>query len=96
MHKTLIVLLSTGMILGACSTQTFRFASTPGTQREQAVSHFVFGGVGQKREFNAASICGGKEKVARVQTVKSFGNGFLSLLSFGLYTPWTYKVSCLR
>ncbi len=96
MHKTLIVLLSAGMILGACAKQTFRIASTPGTVSEQVSSHFVLGGAFQKRDIDVAKICGGKAKVAGVETSYSPLNLLLGLLTLRLYMPKTYKVSCIR
>ncbi len=96
MHKTLIVLLSAGIILGACSKQTFRISSQIGSTGEETSSHFFVGGIAQSDEINAASICGGGTKVASVETSLSPINIMLRIVTMGLYVPQKYKVSCIR
>ena len=98
MHKTLIVILSAGIILGACdaSRHTFRLSPQSGVVGKQASSHFVLFGLGQSRTIDAAKICGGAEKVAGVETAISPANGFLGNLTLYLYAPQTYRVSCTR
>jgi len=96
MHKTLIVLLSAGIILGACAKQNFRIASRAGVVGEEATSHFFIRGIGQNDEINAASICGSGARVANVETSYSGVNVLLRLFTLGLYAPRTYRVSCTR
>jgi len=91
-----MVILSAGIILGACSTQTFRIAPQAGLVEREAYSQFFVGGLGQTDDVDAANICGGSAKVASIETSESFLNVLLGGLSSGIYTPRQYRVSCIR
>lgn len=86
----LVAALSTG-----CATQTYLLSeggqTAPSADKWQ---HFFVGGIGQEVVENAAEVCGGAHKVAKIETQQSFLNGLASFVSNGLYTPHQNKVYC--
>ncbi|WP_130802425.1 Bor family protein [Acinetobacter ihumii] len=87
---SLISLLSSG-----CATQTYLLSnegnSAPSYNKMQA---FFVSGIGQEKEIDAAKICGGADKVSKVQTKITFLNGLLGQISYGVYTPRQILVYC--
>jgi hypothetical protein len=55
---------------------------------------FFVSGLGQTQSVNAADVCGGTDRVAKVERVESGLNIFLGLITNGIYTPYTAKVYC--
>ncbi|MGC0794027.1 Bor family protein, partial [Pantoea agglomerans] len=51
-------------------------------------------GIGQRKSIDAAQVCGGQEKVNRVEVQQTFVNGLLSVVTFGVYTPREARVYC--
>ncbi len=95
LKKLLLSLMVVGS-LSACSKQTFTINGQYGMKGEDTVSHFFIYGLGQDDEINAAAICGGANKVARVEAQQTFLNGLLGTLTYGLYSPRQYRVYCTR
>lgn len=97
MVKKLCIIAAMTFALAACSTQTFNMGRTgssmPKTDNMQ--SFFVYG-IGQEQTINAAEVCGGASKVAKVQTQMTFLNGLLGAITFGIYTPRQARVFCTR
>lgn len=85
--------------LAGCSTQQFlingRVDDTiPANSKD---SHdFFIGGIGQTKTVDAANVCGSADRVLQVQTKQTFINGFLGLITFGIYTPREYSVYCKK
>jgi len=97
MKKTLFAIMVTGSIAG-CATQTFEMSggnSSPIPTKE-IMQPFFISGLGQTQEVDAAKVCGGVDKVAKVETQMSFINGLLGSLSWGIYTPRQAKVYCIK
>ena len=66
--------------------------NTPPTDyHRQWVNGFLWGAVGGG--VDTARFCGNRP-VSRVNTHRSFGNLFMSWLTFGIYTPSTVVVAC--
>ena len=85
----LTVVLATG-----CAQQTFVMNgddTTPTTNKAQA---FFVGGIGQTKTINAAEVCGGADKVQKVESQTTFLNGVLQLVTFSIYTPRQARVYC--
>ncbi len=97
--KSLIVLAIATSILAGCSTQTYRvngdLKSFSAPDKDQ-MQHFFVSGLGQEQELDAAKICGGADKVVAVQSKHEFVDGFLGLITLGLYTPRHAKVYCRK
>jgi hypothetical protein len=96
--KNLTLILLLAVFASGCSTQRFVVSgenSRPTTNTE-TTQHFVVYGISQTKEMNAAEICGGADKVSRVETHTSFLNGLLSGLTFGLYAPRQATVYCTQ
>jgi outer membrane biogenesis lipoprotein LolB len=91
--KTLVmaVLLA---LLSACSTQTSLIQGGEGRLASSDMQSFFISGLGQTQTIDAAYVCGGADKVAKVERVMSPLNWFLGVLTLGIYTPLDAKVYC--
>ena len=56
--------------------------------------HFFVSGIGQKKNHDAAKICGGAENVVKTETQQTFVNGLLGFITLGIYTPLEARVYC--
>lgn len=79
--------------LAACSTQTFVLSPAEEAQYDR-IQHFFINGLAQKQEIDAAQICNGADKVAKVETETTFFNGLLSAATYGLYSPRQIRIYC--
>ena len=96
MKKTFIGLLLI-VLLAGCATQRFNIHGSGDDKKEPDVKkmhHFFVSGIGQTKELNAAEICGGADKVAKVEAYITFLDGLLGFVTCGIYTPHTAKVYC--
>lgn len=96
MKKTLLVIALLG--ISGCAIQTYHInggggGSSPTVDKMQ---NFFVSGIGQEKELNAASICGGADKIIKVESKLEFIDGLLGAISFGIYTPRHAKVYCKR
>jgi len=83
------------LALSGCATQTFNVqGGGPEEPTQETVHHFFISGLGQSKELDAAAVCGGAERVARVQTELRFLDGLLGAVTSGIYTPRTARVYC--
>ena len=80
--------------LSACSTQTAVIQSGESKLASDQMQHFFVSGLGQTQTIDAASTCGGSEKVAKVERTLSPLNWILSVLTSNIYTPMDAKVYC--
>lgn len=81
--------------LVACSTQTAVVQNTSGKLSKDEMQTFFVSGLGQTQSIDAAAVCGGANKVVKVERVTSFLNGILNMFSSGIYSPQDAKVYCL-
>jgi hypothetical protein len=81
--------------LSACSTQSVVLRQGSTEPRLHEMQHFFVSGLGQTQTINAAEVCGGTDRVAKIERVESGLNIFLSFLTNGIYTPYTAKVYCI-
>ena len=95
MKKSLIAIMI-AVSISSCATQTFEISGGNKTinPNKETMQPFFISGLGQKQEMNAAAICGGADKVSKVEAHMSFLDGFLGLLTSGIYTPRQAKVYC--
>lgn len=93
-YKFVSVLLCSAFLFG-CAAQTFTIngenGEVPTSQKSQ---HFFISGLGQEKVTDAAKVCGGADKVIKVEAQHTFLNGLLGLVTFGIYTPRDAKVYC--
>ena len=82
------------LALSACSTQSVVLRQGATEPRLNEMQHFFVSGLGQTHTVNAADVCGGSDRVAKVERIQTALNWFLGLLSSGIYTPYTAKVYC--
>ena len=83
------------LVLCGCATQSFNVNGGGNIEpTKEVMQAFFISGLGQTHEMDAAAICGGADKVAKVESHMSFLDGVLGVLSFGIYTPLQAKVYC--
>ncbi len=87
-------LLSCLIVLTACATQTFKMSTGGGVESINQAQTFFIHGLGQEKTLDAAKVCGGQEKVIKVQSEMTFLNGLISTITFGIYTPRQARVYC--
>ena len=96
--KSLKNLLITCVLLASlagCATQSFTLNADATTKPErETMQTFFINGLGQEQTIDAAKVCGGAEKVAKIETIEKFTDGLLGLITYGIYTPRTAKVYC--
>ena len=90
----LVLTISISFMFISCSTQIFRVNGGAALKTKDKAQPFFIGGIGQESELDASKICGGANKIAKVETKKSFLNGLLGGFTFGLYTPRQATVYC--
>ena len=89
-----LYLLPCLLVLTACATQTFKMSTGGGVEAKNEGQTFFIYGLGQERTLDAAQICGGQEKVVKVQSEQTFLNGLLAAITAGIYTPRQARVYC--
>lgn len=93
--KKVIFAAAVAVLLSGCAQQTFNMDQGIATTPKQVTTHHFFvSGIGQKKSIDAAQVCGGANKVVRVETQQTFVNGLLGVVTFGIYTPREARVFC--
>ena len=86
-------LISIALLLGGCASQQFVVSgNTEESPTEQTSQPFFVNGIGQHRVIDAAAVCGGADKVLKVEVQETFVNGLFRVITFGIYTPRDAKV----
>ncbi len=94
--KKLTCIIALAALTG-CATQTFHVQNGSSTApSKQTMQPFFVYGIGQTQEMNAAEICGGADKIAKVEVIQNFLDGVLGVVTWGIYTPRTAKVFCMK
>lgn len=95
--KKLLMLSFIFTLLTGCATQTYYIhGDRDALPDEKQLQAFFVSGIGQEQEMDAAEICGGAHNVAKVQSKLNFLDGFLGVISWGIYTPRTAMVYCVE
>ena len=94
MKKFNITFLFVILFASSCATQQFVVSEGSSAERQNKFDHFFVGGIGQEAVTNAAELCGGADRVARVERSSTFLNWIGSFLSWGIYTPHQSRVYC--
>lgn len=93
--KKLFAAAITALLLTGCAQQSFVLKQNLTSAPKQVTTHHFFvSGIGQKKTIDAAAVCGGEDKVARVEAQQTFVNGLLGVVTFGIYTPREARVYC--
>jgi len=92
--KRYIYCLALCLTLCACATQSVVLQKENASLKQEEMQNFFVSGLGQTQTLNAAEVCGGANRVAKVERVQTPLNWFLGLLTGGIYTPYTAKVYC--
>lgn len=93
--KKLAVAGLLAMMATGCTTKTYLLSPNANTAASyDGMQTFFVSGIGQEQNINAAEVCDGADKVAKVQTQTTFLNGLLGGIMQGLYTPRQIRVYC--
>lgn len=90
-----LALLALVLAMTGCATQ--RFDVQPGKSENLAFDDaqtFWVAGIGQSQEIDAVKICGGRNKVQRVESQMTGGNVLLTIVTLGIYSPRQIRVYC--
>lgn len=80
------------LALGGCETVTYRTRLPPNGRRVERNAPFFLGGLVGHPVFDLTEMCPGGP--ARWYDQKTFLNGFLGWVTFGIYTPLSVVVYC--
>lgn len=94
--KKILTSLTVVAFLGACSTQTALINGQSVASTNQESQTFFISGLGQTQTMNAAEVCGGADRVVKVERTTSFINVLLGLLTNNIYAPQDAKVYCSK
>lgn len=90
-------IISVALLIGGCASQQFVVSGdTEESPTEQTSQAFFVNGIGQHRVIDAAAVCGGADKVQKVEVQETFLNGVFRVITFGIYTPRDAKVYCKK
>lgn len=96
MKKVLLPLVA-AVALSGCAAQTFYVnGNSNAAPTQEKMQTFWIYGIGQEQAIDAARVCGGSDKVVKVETQQTFIDGLLGMVTFGIYTPRDAKVFCKR
>jgi hypothetical protein len=96
MIKKLLLIAAAALLIASCSTQTFTMRGNSDKPTTNRMQPFFIYGIGQTKTINAAKVCGGVNKVVKVEVQQTFLNGFLSALTGGIFSPRQARVYCSR
>ena len=94
MKKMFFVSLFALVLVAGCSTQKFNINEGSNSNSITDNSNFVVLGIGQTDKINAAAICKGADKVVSVEAKQTFLNILLNFITFNIYSPRNYTVTC--
>ena len=90
--RRVIFVIAAALMLGGCYTVRYTYGKNPdGAHHEEGATFFLWGLVGEKM-LNLDTIC--PQGVARWQNQATFLDGFLSVITLGIYEPRTITVEC--
>ena len=89
------ILLVVAIMISGCAAQTFHINGANGeVPTDQTSQNFFVYGIGQEKMTDAAEICGGVDKIVKVEAQETVTNGILRIITLGIYTPRDAKVYC--
>lgn len=94
-----ITLVAAIVLMTGCATQTYTMSgdttdAAPKQPTKEISQTFWVEGIGQQKVLDAAQVCGGADKVIKVESKETFLDGLYGVLTLGIYTPRTAKVYC--
>ena len=93
--KKIALIAAGALLLSGCATQTFNLAAnSPATPTKEVSQPFFVSGIGQSKEMDAAEVCGGAAKIAKVETKTTGMDVVFGMITAGIYTPRTARVYC--
>ena len=96
MKKIILATLIATTVMTGCAQQTFTMSPTQQVNAAELNKSqpFFVSGIGQQKTIDAAKLCGGADKVAKVEVQQTFVSGLLAFVTFGIYTPRQARVFC--
>ena len=94
LQKTLMMVAL--LLVASCAQTKFNLQANKDSHSptyDRAQDYFV-GGIGQQKNIDPGAICGGRDKVVRVETEYTPANWAVGAITFGIYTPLQARVYC--
>lgn len=88
---TSVVLMAT-LLLSGCYHATYVTAAEPNGEVKEGGNSFFFFGLAGTGEVNVNQEC--PNGASKVDVYQTFFDGFLGMLTLGIYTPRSYEVHC--
>ncbi|MGH8474484.1 MAG: Bor family protein [Methylococcales bacterium] len=83
------------MLLSACSTQTILISGTTDKPATHQVSMpFFIYGLDQEQRIDASQICGGPDKIVKVEVQETLADMVVRSLTAGIYAPRDARIYC--
>lgn len=91
--KYKLPLLLCTLALAGCNAHRVTYDTTlpRGPVHSEWTGHFVGGLIGHP-EINVRKMC--PTGAAKIETFRSFGNGLIGVVTLGIYTPRTIRITC--
>lgn len=85
------------VLLTGCATQTFYLKENAKSYASvDNMQSFFLEGIGQSAEVDAAAVCGGADKVAKIEVEEDLVDGLISIFTYHIYTPRNARVFCTK
>ena len=95
MLKKVLLFVAVSLLVGCAQTKFhIQERDDSATAKYDAPQHYFINGIGQQKNLDPVAICGGIDKVKRVETQITFLNGLIGSITFGIYTPFQARVYC--
>ena len=94
MKKSLLLL--TAFALSGCAKQTIVLNGGGDSVTQTSMQLFFIGGILQEQTLDAAQVCGGADKVAKVTTTVTLIDGIINGATGALVTPRSVEVYCIK
>ncbi len=100
MIKKIALISIIALLTFACEKQTFvvnkniKHAQMPENSTFKGTDHQFFWGLASDSNHKPLEMCEGG--VDMIGTQKTFVNGLLGVITYGIYTPRTYQVQCSK
>jgi outer membrane PBP1 activator LpoA protein len=93
--KPLTIILA-ALALTGCANQRFDLRASDAVPTQTQTHSFWVSGIGQSKGEDAAKVCGGAAKVARVEMQQTATDVLIGAVTLGIYTPREMRITCVR
>jgi hypothetical protein len=92
MNRKVVMVGVLACTLTGCMHTTFITGAPRSSVKASGMNHFFLWGLANTSEVDVAAEC--PSGAAKWTVYKSFGDGFLSFITLGIYTPRSWEIDC--